>query len=581
MKKILLNVALIASMAVSAYAQGDAPEMSITTDWGYVVENGKANPVPDFEGGWGGNTTPQNKYCTRFGVGKDGKFLVQNHSNNTISAVTKDGVSVYKQLNPITPGVKWNGTAISTDDAGNVIFNYCFTAGFGSAETAQGKSVKYWGVIDKNKNITDVNVSDADYNALGITEKGRLDIISHIVGDVTSAEGGIGYACLQGFDKVVMFHFKGDGSKVTSVTVKACSRKIEALPKSGVNGDTQLIMASPKYTKLDQILAEENPEDQFVLPLGVLNPNGADNGAVPPVIAGIVATFNDGDFEQLMGYGNRGYLLSSVFELQGKKYMVRNYMDQQSDLYKNNTYKEGDTDVYVYSTWGNVMTYGVFDMTTGQCVASWMGSGYRNGFGMGYINVEPIDANSVHIYTYASVGGEYNTDIKNEPSGTKNGIYCAVTTFKVKGEDPVPPTPGEIAGSGTETDPYLIATKEDLCNAYTKVAPNKVVYFKQTADIDMAGVTEYHALNGSAGGFPVAEGSDSYAYNSGFVYDGANHIIYNFQPVDRDAIKGGDNSYYCSSIFGVIEGTIMNLGVVNAKINVTYSNQGGGILGAY
>ncbi|MCH5215426.1 MAG: hypothetical protein J1F10_00685, partial [Muribaculaceae bacterium] len=150
------------------------------------------------------------------------------------------------------------------------------------------------------------------------------------------------------------------------------------------------------------------------------------------------------------------------------------------------------------------------------------------------------------------------------------GAFLAIPSFFAS---------AEITGSGTEADPYLIGTAEDLGKAYTKVEANKMVYFKQTADIDMTGITEYHAINGSAGGFPVEPGSETYQYNSAINYDGDNHIISNFQPKDAAAVAK-DNTYYCSSIFGVLAGTVKNLGVVNAKINVT-DNLGGGIFAGY
>ena len=150
------------------------------------------------------------------------------------------------------------------------------------------------------------------------------------------------------------------------------------------------------------------------------------------------------------------------------------------------------------------------------------------------------------------------------------GAFLAIPSFFAS---------AEITGSGTEADPYLIGTAEDLGKAYTKVEANKMVYFKQTADIDMAGITEYHAINGSAGGFPVEPGSATNAYSSAINYDGGNHIISNFQPKDV-AAEAKDNTYYCSSIFGVLAGTVKNLGVVNAKINVT-DNLGGGIFAGY
>lgn len=125
----------------------------------------------------------------------------------------------------------------------------------------------------------------------------------------------------------------------------------------------------------------------------------------------------------------------------------------------------------------------------------------------------------------------------------------------------------QIKGSGSDTDPYQIATKEDLCNAWSKVTEGKVTYFVQTADIDMAGVSDYVAFCGHSG-----------SYGACVNYDGGNHIISNFGPTDRIA-GTGDKAYYCTTLFGVLSGSVKNLGVVDAKIEVDWFEAG--ILGGF
>lgn len=127
----------------------------------------------------------------------------------------------------------------------------------------------------------------------------------------------------------------------------------------------------------------------------------------------------------------------------------------------------------------------------------------------------------------------------------------------------------EIAGSGTAADPYQIATADDLCQAYTKVNANQtagvyVTHFIQTADIDMSDVKEYYPVLGGAGN-----------YQSAIVYDGQNYVISNFKP---NFVAG----YYKTAIFGVLNGELRNLGVIDAAIDTSSDdNQGAGILGAY
>lgn len=127
----------------------------------------------------------------------------------------------------------------------------------------------------------------------------------------------------------------------------------------------------------------------------------------------------------------------------------------------------------------------------------------------------------------------------------------------------------EIKGSGTETDPYQIATAEDLCGAYLKTNLTGVTYFVQTADINMAGVKDYHAINGY----------DGVTYTAVFHYDGQNHVISNFAPeVEPWATASPNHHAYAASIFGVASGSIKNLGVIDAKC---VSNHGTGIIAAY
>ncbi|MBD5180887.1 MAG: hypothetical protein HDT01_06270, partial [Bacteroidales bacterium] len=145
-----------------------------------------------------------------------------------------------------------------------------------------------------------------------------------------------------------------------------------------------------------------------------------------------------------------------------------------------------------------------------------------------------------------------------------------VTNAQIEGPAETP------EADGTEANPYIIATADDLANAWTKMEAGKVIYFKQTADIDMTGVTDYHAINGFNGGW-----GDERLYSSAIVYDGQNHIISNFAPASQPATEPNHNDYYyCNSVFGVLAGTVKNLGITNAK-SVNNDGQGAAILGVY
>ena len=533
MNKTLRTLAL-AAFALPLVASAQL-EFNLEEVWVNGVQNGVANPIPGIDGGWGNPTVsdPGTATVSRFGVGKGGKIYTTSHKDNAI--ITYDGltkeVSVFAKLSPVTvtawgennthtPAVaKWNGTAISTDDAGNIIFNYCFID--------PTLSVMEWGVANPQGEVTDITLA-TPVESLGLS--GRLDIIGHIVGDVTSEKGGIGYATTSGSGVVVMFHFKGDGSKVTSLTAKASPNLSDELGAMG-----GLVSPSPKYATVDEILNSDAPELAFYAPYG------ADHATSPIWVGnGYVTDFDKGLMTPFEGIGNRRYLGSAVFSYAGRQYMVRNYVDSSVK------------DISIYSTVKGAMTIGVFDMKTGQCVASWMNSDYCNSYGMGTISVEPVDENTFNIYTYAATG------TKDDLTPTLPGAYAAMLKLTVG---------GEAAPDGTEANPYQIATADDLGNMWKLMKPDAQTYFVQTADIDMTGVEEYIAPNGHSG-----------EYNRAIHYDGQNHVIKNFAPKYR--IAGvGDKAYYSTTVFGVILGTVKNLGIVDAYSEADWFE--GGILAGF
>jgi hypothetical protein len=113
-------------------------------------------------------------------------------------------------------------------------------------------------------------------------------------------------------------------------------------------------------------------------------------------------------------------------------------------------------------------------------------------------------------------------------------------------------------GTGTQADPYVIKTAAHLANMPTVDWSNATaspLHFKLEADIDMAG-KNWTPLNNVD------------PYNKHMHFDGNGHLIKNL------TVK---NVGY-ASLFGVIIGSVKNLGVVNATIESTSS---GGILGGY
>ncbi len=166
----------------------------------------------------------------------------------------------------------------------------------------------------------------------------------------------------------------------------------------------------------------------------------------------------------------------------------------------------------------------------------------------------------------APEAGKYVKIVFEVPKQTANGQTISFSKITINyGEA------GEVVEpDGTEANPYKIKSAADLCNAWTKVQTNieGTTYFVQTADIDMAGVEDWHAINGFNG-----------VYTSAINYDGQNHFIKNFSPKLTPA-DAAQNNYYMCTIFGVLTGTVKNLGVINADV-VNRDGQGGGFLAAY
>lgn len=123
-------------------------------------------------------------------------------------------------------------------------------------------------------------------------------------------------------------------------------------------------------------------------------------------------------------------------------------------------------------------------------------------------------------------------------------------------------------GTGTADDPYQIATAADLQECWKLTKAGEMVYFVQTADIDMAGMTEWHAF----------VGFDNVTYSSQVNYDGQNHVIKNFTSTSNEKFDASKNNCYNGSIFGVLNGVVKNLGVVDCNI---LTPQGGGAIGGY
>ncbi|MCL2487634.1 MAG: hypothetical protein FWE80_03010, partial [Oscillospiraceae bacterium] len=121
------------------------------------------------------------------------------------------------------------------------------------------------------------------------------------------------------------------------------------------------------------------------------------------------------------------------------------------------------------------------------------------------------------------------------------------------------------AGTGTETDPYLIANVADLARLAVEVNGGNAyagTYFKMTADIDLAG---YDAGDGG-GWMPIGNFTSQFKGN----FDGDNHVVRNLI-IDR-------SSTHFIGLFGYFNGgKVKNLGIFNGDIKG--SSFVGGIIG--
>lgn len=154
----------------------------------------------------------------------------------------------------------------------------------------------------------------------------------------------------------------------------------------------------------------------------------------------------------------------------------------------------------------------------------------------------------------------------------------------------------ELKGSGTETDPYLLGTPEDLLEMRSVLKYGQMTHFKMTADINMAGITSWVPLNSSGSSeIAIAEGAtaeeaavvakESCALGSDEEYtkyigfDGDGHIISGLVcRIDQDQYREARGWSY-KSFFGILAGYCRNVGF-NGCVFVD-NNMGGGLIAGY
>ena len=157
------------------------------------------------------------------------------------------------------------------------------------------------------------------------------------------------------------------------------------------------------------------------------------------------------------------------------------------------------------------------------------------------------------------------------PTATTEGytIYsCSAGCGKTENRDFVPTV---LAGSGTEADPYIINTVEDLIKFRDSVNAGDTkynaegVYVALGADIDLTGID-----------WSVNIGDDCNATFDG-IFDGKNYKISNLTATETAKKADG---YVCGGLFGAIYGSaqIKNLTLENVTINAEYAGNNVGAL---
>jgi hypothetical protein len=153
------------------------------------------------------------------------------------------------------------------------------------------------------------------------------------------------------------------------------------------------------------------------------------------------------------------------------------------------------------------------------------------------------------IATPGSAATSYDdTDVENY----EMHIYHLVAVYNEQESRPSPKViafahTGFAGGMGTEENPYLVSTPGELFTV--RLFPES--FFLQTSDIELRGST----LNQEEGWLPIGSRSEAFLGQ----YDGNNHTVSNLF-INRDI-----NMY--QGLFSVNQGTIMNLGVIEAQIN--------------
>ena len=179
---------------------------------------------------------------------------------------------------------------------------------------------------------------------------------------------------------------------------------------------------------------------------------------------------------------------------------------------------------------------------------------FRGGNPLGQRQIQKWFSNTVTANNYTCIGQVNNLFVYKHTDGGEVGkVYIQrparpnkTSKYKSTGSKPT----FQLEGEGTPEEPYLVSNAEDL--AYFRDVVNaglidlENAYVRQTADIDLNNVSNWQPI-GVYGGKHYFEG----------VYDGDGYSIRNLKIADSKKNVG---------LFGVLNGTVMNLNVVDCDI---------------
>ncbi len=175
----------------------------------------------------------------------------------------------------------------------------------------------------------------------------------------------------------------------------------------------------------------------------------------------------------------------------------------------------------------------------GEPVAEWVNPDYAANSGYNSIVAQVMDDGTALIHVFAA-----NTGM-TIPGG-QCGAAAVLKFAPVATEDM----------EGSEKNPIRISTADELL-AFGKKCYHDVNYVKLDADIDLAGMVYNVPFNETTASTKIVH------------FDGQNHVIRNLSCTQDEA--GAQNG----SVFGSLQGSVKNLGVENADIDIAWYCTGG------